>query len=573
MIRFAKLRQRKIFQWSVAYLAGAWLIYEAANLVGANFDWPRLVLQLLTILLLFGLPIVVIIAWYHGEQGRQYATGAELMMIAGILVLAGSAVAFVVPGPADPAPRPSPTPQQAAEQGSLAVLPFVNMSSDPEQEYFSDGLTEELLNVLARLPELRVAARTSAFAFKGLNVPVDSIGRVLRVAHVVEGSVRKSGNRVRITAQLVDTRNGYHVWSETYDREISDIFAVQDGIAEAITQALRLRLATPSADRAASSRTPVPGAYEAYLRGRYFWNRRTGPDLRLAADHFERALELDPDYAPAHAGLANAYQLFSTYDVASPAESFPLARRAAERALELDPQLAEGHAALAQVRLFFDHDFRGAEKAFERAIELNPSYATAHQWIRLVYMAEARFDEALSASARSLKLDPLAVILHMGQGTVHYYARNFAAAIERYREAVAMDSSFIRARSELGDAYTAVGRHDDAIAEHRRAVELSNGSPRYLARLGHAYARAGQHDEARRILKDLIAAAEVRYVPPTGIATIYVGLNEHGAALDWLERAVEQRDWWVVFLAVDPALDPLRREPRFRRLVARLSLR
>lgn len=342
-----QFRQRKLVQWSMAYLAGAWLVLEAVDLLSAHFGWPVLVFRTVLAVLGVGFVGAIVIAWYHGEQGQQRVTGPELIMIAGILALAGGVLALVGLRSELETTEPrsgisnGPTTLAVPEEGSIAVLPFVNISPDPEQDFFSDGLTEEMLNMLARVPGLRVAARTSSFHFKAENVSMDSIARLLRVAHLLEGSVRKAGDRIRVTAQLIEAESGYHLWSDVYDRDLGDVFAVQEEIARSVLEALRANMPGLVDELPVTHRTPSIEAYNEYLLGRYHWNRRGRANVELAIGYFERAIALDSDYASAYAGLADAYSILGYYQYMPAREAFGRAARAVRRALDLDPDNPE----------------------------------------------------------------------------------------------------------------------------------------------------------------------------------------------------------------------------------------
>ncbi len=568
-----RIRDRKLVQWGLAYLAGAWLALQAITLLGETYGWPAEILRAAPVVLAVGFLAVLVLAWYHGEKGFQRASGMELMMLAGILVLAGVAVAIVGrDGPDDSVADPSAKPAAEAppvERTSVAVLPFVNVSGDPEQEYFSDGLTEELLNALAQVQGLRVAARTSSFAFKGQNVPVDEIGKRLRVAHVLEGSVRRSGDRLRITSQLVDAANGYHIWSETYDREMADVFAIQEEIARSIAAALEVELADAARASLARRRTTSLEAHDLYLLGLHHWNRRSPQDLTRAIELFEQAIEEDPGYALVYAGLAMAYAVLPSYTPVSVAEAAEKGRAAAQRALELDPSLAEAHAALGDIAFHFDRDWAGADAEHRRAIELNPAYATVHYWRWEVLIAMGRFDEAEAEILRAVELDPLSPRIRTSSGTHWFYRRRYDQALQSYRRAIELEPVFAHAFYNSGRVYALLRRFEEAAVSYRRWAEISGEDPDLLELAVRGVADPAQRSRALDAVARFEAPASLNLYRS---AELYTLLGDHPRALDALERAYEQRQPDIPFVAVNPIFEPLHGEPRFRALVERLGL-
>ncbi|MEE9579015.1 MAG: hypothetical protein V3W24_05510, partial [Gemmatimonadota bacterium] len=391
---FQRLTRRKIVQWAIAYVAGAWLLLEVLGFVAENFGWPAGIVRGATVFLGIGFFVTLVLAWYHGEKGQQRATGFELLIIAGLLLVAGAAVAYVSRGSEPEEPETGVPPTLAIDPRSIAVLPFVNMSGDPDNEYFSDGLSEELLNALAGVPELKVAAHTSSFAYKGRNEDVRTIARDLGVATILEGSVRRSGNQVRITVQFIKADDGYHLWSESYDRELEDIFAIQEEIARAITEKLQVQLAGGD-ERLVKRATADVEAYDYYLRGRYGLSMANSEEsLRRAIRLFEQAVGRDSTYAAAYAGIADAY--IELEDYVEVDEVAPLARAAALRAVELDDTRAETHTALAHVYMHYDWDWISTERAYRRAVELGPESFEAHTGMAHFLMAAGDHEAALA---------------------------------------------------------------------------------------------------------------------------------------------------------------------------------
>jgi TolB-like protein/DNA-binding SARP family transcriptional activator/Tfp pilus assembly protein PilF len=482
-------------------------------------------------------------------------------------------VPVAAPAPEAEAPPPSTSVGGEVPARGIAVLPFEDDTRGRRSEYFSDGLTEEITDALSRVRGLRVIARTSAFAFKGKRVPAPEIGRALGVTHLLEGSVRRSGGSLRIAARLVEAATGSLLWSERYDREAGDVFAVQDEIARAVVDALRVELAGDAGALVRGS-TSDPEAHALYLRGRSCWYTRTPEGLEEAASYFRRALERDPAYALAHIGLADAYNMLGAFDygVLPPGEVYPRAREAAARALALRPDLAEAHTALANVLLNHAWDWEGAARSFGRALQLNPGYAVAYHWYSLYLGALGRHAEALDAVRRARELDPVSLVMGTALARQLYFGREYAAAIREYRAVLAQDPGFAPARLGLGVTLAQAGSPAEAAEEVARVPDAPGGTrPVVLALRAHAQGRAGNGGDARALLARLRAVAAERYVPPEYFAVIHLGLGESGEALDWLERACDARSGSLVYLRVDPLLDPLRTDARFARLCERVG--
>jgi TolB-like protein/tetratricopeptide (TPR) repeat protein len=457
------------------------------------------------------------------------------------------------------------------EARSLAVLPFVNMSSDPENEFFSDGLTEDIIARLSKIGALKVISRTSALQYKGTRKNLRTVGQELRVGTILEGSVRKAANRVRIAAQLIDATTDEHLWAEAYDRELSDIFEVQRDVAERIAQALEARITPAEQKRLRQAPTRNMEAYELCLRGRFFWNRRNEVGLNRSVECFEQALKSDPAYGEAHAGLADAYTLLAVLEFLAPQVAFPKARAAAEKALELDPAAAEAHASLGLVRFQFDWNWLAAERELRLATELNPNYAPGHHFYADFLKGMGRFEEAYREILRAQELDPLSLAISSGVGHVLYLSRQYDRAIEAYRHTVELDPAFLQARLWFGRPYLQKGRYAEAIAELRLAVELSKGSTMSLAVLAHAHAASGDRVEALRLLETLQARAHEKYVPSYWIAFVHVGLGDKDRAIEWMDKAHDERSAWLAWANVEPRFDILRDDPRFREILRKVG--
>jgi TolB-like protein/DNA-binding winged helix-turn-helix (wHTH) protein/Tfp pilus assembly protein PilF len=457
---------------------------------------------------------------------------------------------------------------------SMVVLPFENLSGDKDQQYFTDGMTDELIAHLAKIRSLRVISRTSSMEYKGTHKTLSEIARDLNVDAVVEGTILRSGDRVRITAELVQVATDRQLWAETYESQLGDVLALQSQVASAIVNEIRINLTPEEQQRLASSRSVSAESYEAYLKGRYYWNKRSQEGLTKAIEYFQLATEKDPHYALAFAGLADCYSIIGSAIVGTvPSQDVaPKAKAAALKALELDDTLAEAQTSLATVRFNYDWDWLGASRGFQRSIELNPSYATAYQRYSLYLMAMGRTKESLAQMTRARELDPLSISMNFSLGWRLYMARKYDQAIEQLQNTLEMDPNFALPRMVLGQAYEQKHAYPQALAELQKAVSISHDSPQMLGALGHAYGASGNRSEAEKVLAQLMEQSKRQYVSPFYVAIVYVGLPENDKALDWLEKAYQDRSNAIVFGKVDPQLDPLRSTPRFQALLHRLAL-
>lgn len=536
-----ELRRRKVIRVAVVYAVAAFVVAQVADILLPGLQLPDWSLTLVLTLLILGFPISIALAWAFDVT---------------------PAGAMRTPPSRPERPRPS------ARVRSLAVLPFANTSPDRDNEYFSDGLAEELLNALARLEGLRVPARTSSFAFKGRNIDIREIGRTLGVDSVLEGSVRKAGARLRITAQLIDVADGYHRWSATFDRELSDVFAIQEEITRAIVDALEFAL--PADRRPLVSATSTdPKAYDLYLHGLHdfhaFVKNYSEKRLQTALARFEESVKQDPNFAPAHAWHAVA-TVHLADDFLSPREVYPRARLSAERALELDPQLAEAHAVKGGIKLFYDRDVKGAERALNRAIELNANLVLARIYSALLLSAVRRHDEAIQHARYAMDVDPLGTLAAWGLGWTLYRAGEFDAAAKHARQSIEAEPEDAVAWLQLGASQLEQNRAKEALDSIRQATALASDHQFYLAVLSYAAARAGLVDEARTLAGRLEERSRERYVPPSEIAYAHVGLGDFDTAFQWLERAAAERDTMLVFLDVEPVFAPLRGDRRYGEL-------
>jgi len=455
---------------------------------------------------------------------------------------------------------------------SIAVLPFRDMSPQKDQDYFCEGMAEELINALTKIEGLHVAARTSAFQFKGKDLNVRKIGEELEVKTVLEGSVRKAENRLRITAQLINISDGYHLWSEKYDRDIEDIFAIQDEISLAIVDNLKLKLIRKEKAQLMKRYTEDQEAYTLYLKGRYFWNRRYEGGLQKAIEYFQKAIEKDSIFVLAYAGIADCLCVMGLYDWIPPKEAYPNAKAATLRALEIDNTLPEAHASLGWIKMFYDWDWAAAEKAFKRAIELNPNYATAHEWYATFLAPMGRFDEAISELKKAQELDPLSLIIHAIGGYVYSFAGLVDKAIECCHKTIEMDPNFMLAYFFLGNAYSWNSLWKEAISAFQKLAALSGDSPLALGFLGFAYGMGGQKAEAQKILDRLNRLSKDGDAFPFFKLTVHIGLGDRVQALEWLEKAYDEKESMLAFIKFWPLFDSLRQESRFKALLKKMRL-
>jgi len=457
---------------------------------------------------------------------------------------------------------------------SLAVLPLANLSGDPQQEYFVDGMTEELISALAKVSALRVTSRTTAMRYKGSTKSLPEIAKELGVDAIVEGSVTRSGSQVKITAQLIDAAKDRHLWADSFQRDLKDVLALQGEVAKAIAGEVGVRLTPEERLRLTEKKTVNPEAYEAYLKGNHHLFRRTATDAQKSLEYFQQAVEKQPDYALAYAGIAEAYETAagSAQGALPPMEAFPKAKAAAMRAVELDATLGEPHVSLAWSSFVFDRDWTTAENQFQRAIRLSPNYPTAHENYATFLSRMGRFDESLREARRAQELDPLSLSGNTMMGIHLGLARRDEEAIPWFRRVLAMDPSFLRAHFGLGLALVHRKRYDEAITELQKAVELSGGGAAQLGALGYAYAVANRRAEALEIAERLKQRSREHYVPPAMVATVFSGLGDKDQAMTWLEKAIEEHDPWLTGLKVDPMFDPLRSDPRFLDLMHRVGL-
>ncbi|PYJ92674.1 MAG: hypothetical protein DME62_11880 [Verrucomicrobia bacterium] len=575
----AELKRRNVYKVAIAYGVVAWLLIQIATQVFPFFEIPNWTVRLVVLLVVIGFPVAVIIAWAfeltpEGLKRTEVADAAPTRgsrrraWIYVVIVAAAISVSLFFLG------RYTSSKQSegpASPEKSIAVLPFDNLSRDQENAYFAEGIQDEILSRLAKIADLKVISRTSTQKYKSTPDNLREIAKQLGVSNILEGSVQKVADQVRVSVQLINATSDAHLWAEIYDRKLTDIFAVESDIAKTIAETLRAKLTGSEEQMMSMKPTENTQAYELYLKGRFFWNKRTGADLRKAIEYFNQAIAKDPNYALAYAGLADSYLLLSAFGAASPSDSLPQAKAAAKRALEIDDTSAEAHTSLGQILLFYDFDFAGSTREFKRAITLNPNYATAHHWYGSgPPTCLGEFDRGIAELKRAQQLDPLSLIINADLGGAFVAARRYDEAITQLRKTIEMDPRFYFAHWNLGEALELKGQLPEAIAEYKKAAELDE-DPFVLALVGQADAKLGQRDEAIKILSQLERLATKRYVANYSFALMHMALGEKAKAIDWLERAYRDRSGpEIVGIKVDPMLDPLHGDPRFEALVQKV---
>jgi len=578
---FSELKRRNVYKVAVAYAIVGWLLVQIATQVFPFLEIPNWVVRLVIAIVVIGFPITLVIAWAFEAtpQGVQRTEVADRMPAAPgqkkhawiyvVVIGAALSVGLFFLGRYTASRKQTESAELPAK--SIAVLPFENLSEEKGNAYFAEGVQDEILTHLAKIADLKVISRTSTQRFKSSPDNLPQIAKQLGVANILEGTVQKAADQVRVNVQLINAASDAHLWAESFDRKLTDIFAVESDIAKTIADTLQAKLTGSEKISIAKVPTANTEAYELYLKGRFFWNKRTGADLKRAIDYFNQAIAKDPNYALAYAGLADSYTLLSVFSAASPQDSIPQARVAAKKALELDNTLAEAHASSGRILSGYDYDFERAIAEFERAIQLNPNYATSYHWISNGPLtARGEFDRAITEGKRAVELDPLSMVDNADLGQIYFYARRYDEAISQVRKAIEIDPHSYLAHYYLGQIYQLQGHLTEAIAEYQKAVELDD-DPQALAFLGQAQARIGQHDKAQKILSRMTEEAKSRYVSAYSFALMFIALGDKERAIDALERAYREgaaND--IITIRVDPMLEDLRGQPRFEALAEKI---
>jgi len=582
---FAELKRRNVYKVAVAYAIIAWLLVQIATQVFPFFEIPNWAVRLVVLVLIAGFPVALVFSWAFEitlegivretdvESGKSitHHTGKKIVAITIVLaIIAAGLLAFRLFGPKLVGPRHSEV-AAAIPEKSIAVLPFDSLSEDKNNAYFAEGVQDEILTRLAKVADLKVISRTSTQHLKSAPDDLPQIAKQLGVAHVLEGSVQKANDQIRVNVQLINALTDTHLWAETFDRKLTDIFAVESEIAKTIADTLQAKLSGSEQHAIAARPTENTEAHQLYLKGRFFWNKRTANDLKKSIEYFEQAIAADPNYALAYAGIADAYVWLPGYTAGTPRDCYPKAKAAATKALQLDDTLAEAHTTLALAIWLYDFDASQAIKEFQRAIELNPNYAIAHQqYGNNTLSALGRFDDAIVEGKRAVELDPLSLVINTDMGSDYYYARRYDEAIAQLHKTLEMDPGFYIAHLVLGQVLDAKGARDAAIVECEKARAL-NDDPSVLGVLARSHGLSGNKMEAEKILDHLKKLSKERYVSAYSFALAYLGLGDKEEALRWLEQSYQDRAGSDVgFIRVDPLLDPVRDDPRFEALAEKI---
>jgi TolB-like protein/thioredoxin-like negative regulator of GroEL len=584
---FAELKRRNVYKVAIAYAIVGWLVMQIAATVVPALHLSDAITSAVVLLTLLGFPIALVLAWAFEltpegikrtedvapNESITRRTGRKLTaVIVVVAILASALFAWQFRRPKTASVVGGNGLYVEIPEKSIAVLPFENASGNADTEYLSDGISEALINSLTELQQLKVIARSTAFRYKGKQVDPQAVGRELKVRTVLMGVVRQLGDRLNVQVDLVDAMTGAQLWGEEYERKLADVLAVKQALVREVTEKLRLKLTGEQQQRLTQRDTTNPEAYQFYLRGRYYWNKRTAENLKKAIEQFQQAADKDPNYALAYVGLADCYLLLEDYVGTPASETYPKAKAFVQRALQLDSSLAEAHTSLAYVYSNL-WQWEQAEEAFKRAIRLNPNYSTAPHWYSLYLLDLGRIDEAMAEIKRAHELDPLSLVI----GTTLTYAYiakgDVNSSIAQCKRVIDLDPNFPRAHEYLGLAYLKQGRHSEAIAELQKAVELSGRERRPLRDLGYGYAISGRRAEALAALKELEGKYEKHEAIGQDLAAVYAGLGEKDQAFAWLEKDFQARSGLLAWIRWTPPFDSLRSDPRYADLLRRMGLK
>ena len=576
---FGELKRRNVYKVAIAYAVVAWLLMQIATQVFPFLEIPNWAIRLVIMLIAIGFPIALVIAWAFEltPEGLKRTESADELpkrsarshaWIYVVIVAGAISVGVFFLGRYTSSKQSAKTPEQ-----SIAVLPFENASNEPNTEYLSEGISEALINSLSELQQLRVIARPTAFRYKPKDVDPRQVGRELGVAAVLTGKVRQMQDALKVQVDLVDAVTGAQIWGAGYDRKIADLVAIKQAIVQEVTAKLKLKLSSEEQRRLVKRDSTNAEAYQFYLRGRYFWNKRTSDGIKQAIEHFQQSIERDPNFALGYVGLADSYIALTFYNFAAPHETMPKAKESAIKALALDNTLAEAHVSLAHILMNYDWNWSAAETEFKRSIELRPDYATAHEWYAIHYLtATGRLKEAVQEMKKALELEPASLVMNTFMGATLYYAGRYDEAIDQCRKTIEMDPNFAVVHWHLGLAYEQKQVLDAATDEFKKAISLSGGSTLMRAALGRVYAKSQKKHEANEVLNELNELAKRQYVSAYEVATIYVALGNNEEAFQLLAKAYAEHSFRLVNLNVCPHFKSVRSDPRFQGLVQRVGL-
>jgi len=567
---WARLRRRKLVQWSVAYVAGAWGLLQGLAYMRDTFEWPNQVQQAATVLLLLGVPVVLVLAWYHGDRGEQQVTRNELAILT-LLFLSGGSIFWYFQSATETSTVARNSLAGLSDIESIAVLPFVNAGGDPDLDYVSDGLTESIINALARLPGLSVKARSMVFRYKGKEVQPQEVASALSVQSVVSGHMEQHGDKLTFSLALVNGGDGNQIWGQRYDSTMANLVSLQNEIVRDIARQLQARLTGADEQKVAKTYTSNGEAYRLYLEGRYHVQKVAASEVQQGIRFLEQATAIDPNFALAWVGIADAYRTASAADV-QPSQVVPKAIQAAEKAVQLDDSLGIAHTQLGLLAIWYDWDPPAAEREFKRALELDPNNADTRIYYAHLLSNQGKHDEAFKEAERARELEPLNTRFSALEGQFLLHAGRTDEALARLQATIGLDPNHFLAHMFAATAYIEKGMYPEAIAEARRAVEITNRSVTHpLAVLGYALAKSGDVAQARGVLEELLTASRSRYVSPYGVALLYNALGEHDETLAWLERGYEVRDHKMNLLKVDPKWANLHGDPQYEDLVRRIG--
>ena len=576
---FAELKRRNVYKVALAYIVAGWALSQGIAQVFPVFDVPNWAIRSIVLLIIVGLPVALVLAWMFEltPQGIKRTDAADAMPMSArqkkhtwiyVIVIGGllSIGLFFLGRYSTQTPRQSEATTLPAK--SIAVLPFDNLSRDPDNAFFAEGIQDEILTRLAKVADLKVIARTSSERFKSAPENLPDIAKQLGVLNILEGSVQKVNDQVRVNVQLINAMTNAHLWAEIYDRKLSDILSVESEIAKTIADTLQARLSGTEVNAMVKRHTENTQAYQFYLKGRFFWNKRDTNDLQKALGYFEQAAKEDPNYALAWSGTADVYALLPLFGGADPADAYPKAKEAANKAIALDPNLAEPHADLGLIASLFDFDFALSMREFEKSIALNPNYATAHHWFGdSVLQCIGDFNRAIAEMKRALELDPLSVVFSVDLGVAYYFDGRYQEGIAQTRKAIDLDPNAYYPYYNLGELLEESGDFPGAISEYKKSVAL-DADPYPLALLGRAEALNGNREAALKILQQL--AVSKRYVADYSVGLVYLGLGDKNQAMDWFEKSFAKRQPDLNTIRFDPLLRPLHGDPRFEQLAEKI---
>ena len=578
---FAELKRRNVYKVAIAYAVVAWLLMQIATQVFPFLEIPNWAIRLVIMLIVIGFPIALVIAWAfeltpEGLKRTEFAdelpkkSARSRAWIYVVIVAGAISVGLFFFGRYTATSKQSKPIEVPAK--SLAVLPFANLSGNPDNAYFAAGIQDEIITRLAKITELKVISCTSTQRFKGAPDDLPAIAKQLGVANILEGSVQRTTDQLRVNVQLVEAATGAHLWADTFDRKLTDIFKIESEIAKTVAETLQAKLSGSERNAIAAQPTENTKAHELYLKGRFFWDKRTGDNLKKSIDYFNQAIAADPNYALAYVGLADCYLLLEDYTGTPAIETYPKAEAFAQHALQLDDSLAEAHTSLAYVYTNL-WQWEQAEEEFKRAIKLNPNYPTAHHWYSLCLLDLGRIDEAKAQIKRAHELDPLSLIIGTTLNYAYFAEGDVNSSIAQCKRVIDLDPNFPRAHEYLGLGYLAQGRNSEAIVEIHKAVELSGRDRRPLRDLGYGYAASGKRAEALTVLKELEENYEKHKAIGQDFAAVYVGLGEKDQAFAWLEKDFQARSGLLAWSRWAPPFDSLRSDPRFADLLRRMGLK